>query len=246
MKSLEKSVVVFILTSLVFLINPGNYLARDYSTAIKAKIQSALNRNYNIEKFDVSVNDNGKVKILGDVSSLYDKLNIFKIVKNVDGVNEIEDLVNVNTALLPDEMISVNVKNELLDNSSILEPDRITVNVDRGLVILSGRVSLYEEKVIAETVTAWMDGVQGIDNEIEVLPPSQARSDNNLKEILSEIVVNKYPQIKDFIVLTVKNGSVIIDGAVWNSWEKENLQKDFLKVDGVRSVTENIQMSALE
>jgi osmotically-inducible protein OsmY len=210
-----------------------------------ANVESALNRSYP-DIFHVGVDENGIVTIRGEVNTLYDRLNVFDIVSGVKGVKEIKDLLVINTPLLPDDIIKVNIENALKNNSIIIEPDKITVKVSSGLVFLNGSVSYYKEKLMAETITSWQDGVIAIENRITVLPPKAARSDENIKSILNEILINKFPLIKDKVNVKVDNGIVTLDGEVMSLWEKSNLKKEFLQVLGVKSITENLKVNYTE
>jgi osmotically-inducible protein OsmY len=152
----------------------------------------------------------------------------------------------VNTPLVPDDIIRDNIRRALRDNSVILEPDKISVGVDQGLVILKGSVSYSNEKLMAETVSSWQDGVHGIDNEITVLLPRQVKTDENLKSILNEIVKNKFPLVKDRVSVNVKNGEVTLTGEVESPWEKISMKKEFMRVVGVKDVVENLTVHPID
>lgn len=180
-----------------------------------------------------------------DFDALYDTLDIYQIVSKINGVTKIKDLVYVNTPLVPDEMINVNIRRAIKDNSIILEPDKITVTVTEGLVIIRGAVSNYKEKFMATTVSSWQDGVKGVKNEINVLSSQEARSDENVKSILSEIMQNHFPLIDGKISLKVVNGNVTLEGEVHTLWGKEHLKEEFLQVSGVKSVVESFEVKPL-
>jgi osmotically-inducible protein OsmY len=215
------------------------------SANLVSKVESALNRYY-MDPFNIKADENGKVTIKGDVNTLYDKLNIFDIVAAVKGVKEIADEVIVDTPLMPDSIIADDIEDAIQNNSIILEPDKINVKVDEGVVFLDGTVSYYKEKLAAETIASQQDGVKGIENDINVLPPKQERSDENIKSILNEILINKFPMVKNNVNITVNNGDVVLSGEVQSLWEKSNLQKEFLQVLGVKSVTENLKINYSE
>jgi osmotically-inducible protein OsmY len=227
------SICFFLLISGAAIAQPSN---------LESKVRAALDRYY-MDPFIVKADENGKVTIKGDVNTLYDKLNIYDIVSTVMGVKEISDQVIVNTTSLPDSMIADQIENALQYNSIILEPDKINVKVDEGVVFLEGSVSYYKEKLAVETIASQQDGVKGIQNDINVLLPQQERSDANIKSILNEILNNKFPMIKDNVTINVNNGNVVLNGEVRTLWEKSNLQKEFLLVLGVKSVTENLKVN---
>jgi len=149
--------------------------------------------------------------------------------------------VYVNTPIVPDDMIKTNIRRTIQDNSVILEPDKITVNVNDGMIFLRGTVSNYTEKIMATTISSWQDGVKGVENEINVLPSQEAKSDENIKSILNEIIQNHFPFIDNFSI-TVINGNVTLEGNAQTLWEKNHLKEEFLQVLGVKSVVENLEV----
>ena len=220
----------------------GNVLANNFSDKLKSKIENALS-SYYPDEFEINTTTSGKVIIQGTVNTLYDKLNIYDLISRVKGVTGIDDFLNIDTPAVPDNVIKANVEEAIKDNSVILEPDKIKVNVSEGLVLLKGTVSYHREKIMAETLASWEDGVMGIDNEIDVLSPKVERSDENIKNVLNDIVENHFPLMMGKVVIKVKHGNVTVDGEANSLWEKDNLPKEFLKVLGVKSVVENLKIN---
>jgi osmotically-inducible protein OsmY len=208
------------------------------------KVESAIG-NYYLETFNVKADVSGKIVISGDVNSLFDRIRIYEIVTSVPGVIFIENKLNVNTEMVPDKIILENIRNELSRSSSILEPDRIKVNVTNGFVFLTGDVSYYREKIMAETVASWQQGVKGIENEINVLPPQKAVSDDNLKIVLQEILKNHFG-IDKTVTFMVQNGIVTINGKTSTLWDKAQIEKEFSHVLGVKKVTNNLKVISVE
>jgi osmotically-inducible protein OsmY len=126
--------------------------------------------------------------------------------------------------------------------SSIDEPDRIKIKVDNGLVFLSGDVSYYREKQMAETVASWQQGVKGIVNEIKVLSPAKAVSDSNLKIVIDEIIKNRFA-LDTGINFTVNNGVVTLNGTANSMWDKTELAKEISHLLGVKSVVNNLNVN---
>lgn len=210
--------------------NGRNNLAEN----VRSKIQVYYDQN-----FQVTDNAEGKVTINGQVKTLYDKLRIFEIASAVPGVREIEDNLYVDTPIVPDDIIQTNVAEELKYNGSILEPDRIKVHVDNGIVFLNGTVSFFREKLEAETVASWQKGVKGIDNELTVLPPQKVVSDSNLTNILQELLKNKFSLNKE-VSFTVNDGTVTLNGKAASLWDKNEIQKEFSRILGVKKVVNNL------
>jgi osmotically-inducible protein OsmY len=234
---------IFIFAFLLLLI-PFLLFAQTSSEKLVKKVEDAVS-NYYIQNFNISADNNGRIKIEGHVNSLYDKLRIFEIVSQVPGVKYIEDDIVVDNSTLPDDVIQQNIIGELKLVSSIDEPDRIKVKVDNGVVFLSGDVSYYREKEMAETVASWQQGVKGIVNEITVLPQNKAVSDNNLRTVIDEIIKNRFA-LDTGVSFTVNNGIVTLDGTANSMWDKDQLDKEISHLIGVKSVVNNLKIKGTE
>ena len=225
------------LFSLLFL---GLSFAGTSNENLADKIENVINNHYN-ENFNVTVDNSHFVTITGQVNTYYDKLDLFQIVSKIKGVRDIADNVTVNTPILPDKIIQANIVNELDMVSSILEPNRITVSVDNGEVILGGTVSFYREKLMAETVASWEKGVKGISNNIKVLPSAKAVSDANLKLILHDILHDQFPVEKN-VSFTINNGVVDLNGTVDILYAKRRIKDELSSIIGVKKVINNLQV----
>jgi osmotically-inducible protein OsmY len=230
-----------IIATWLFIGMVANAIARGDKKHLESRVLAALSP-YSMYDLSVSADTNGTVTIEGTVGALYDRLDIYQIVSKVNGVTGIKDLLDVQTLILPDDIINANVVRTIKDNSVILEPDKIAVTVDEGVVFLDGTVSYYREKLMATTIASMQDGVKGVENRINVLPSREAKSDDNIKSVLEEIVENHFPLVKGDVTIKVANGDVTLDGEVLSLWEKNHLKEEFLKVAGVKSVVENLEV----
>ncbi len=128
--------------------------------------------------------------------------------------------------------------------SSILDPDRIEAEVNKGVVILKGKVSFYREKIMAQTVASWQEGVKGLINEIKVLPPKKAKSDENLRDILQAILDAQFSLEKN-VYFEIEDGVVTLNGATKDLWFKERIEEEFANVIGVKKVINNLKVEPL-
>ena len=208
---------------------------------LQDKVIAELARYYE-EPFDVEVTDDGVVTIRGSVHTYYDKLRVFDIVSKIRGVKKIRNLLVIDTEPVPDKTIEAKIRQELHLAHSILEPDRIKVKVTNGVVFLSGEVSFYREKLEAQTLASWQEGVKGVVNEIKVLPPHKAVSDENLRFILREVLKNQFPTVEKEVHFTVKNGVVTLTGRVRTIWQRSRIEEEFSRIRGVRKVINNLKI----
>ncbi len=225
--------LVLLCTQMSFALNSGNNLTE--------KVRSAIETRYGQTDINVDVPYKGQVVLEGSVNSLYDKDRIFTIVSRVSGVMEITNDLVVKTKMLPDAIIKQNVKLEIARMGAIVEPDKIKVAVDNGLVELSGSVSYYREKILAETAASMQKGVKSIANEIKVKPIQKALTDKNLEKVLQSVRKDEFGLSND-VHINVKNGIATITGTVSDLWTKRNMQKEFSDIIGVLGVVNKLKV----
>ncbi len=224
---------------LMLIIGTSQIFASSSNSRLANKVQAAISRYYD-NNFNIDATNNGTITIKGTVNSLYDKYRIFDIIDRITGVKDIKDFLSINTPLIPDNMIKNHLREELNLNSSILEPNRIKVYVDNGEIELRGTVSYYREKLMAESIASWQNGAKGIINNIKVLPPKVAVSDQNLNIILEDILKDHFPR-ETKVSFTVNNGVVNITGYSHTLWAKKQIESDFRRIKGVKDVVNRIK-----
>lgn len=216
-------------------------LAQD-AAKLKSRVIAELGRYYDTP-LKITVKDPEIVTITGTVQSYWDKLNVFAIVSRVPGVREISNQLEVNTDMVADDVIKANIVNALQLNNVILEPEKIQVIVDRGLVILRGTVSFRREAEGAEDIAAWQSGVKSVANQITVLPPKQAISDENLLTISRETIERFFPFEKNTVQVKVNQGQVTLNGTVTSLWARQQIEREIRRIQGVREVDNKIEVA---
>ena len=215
----------------------------DSNRALENEVQTAIS-NINNGNFQITADSKGHVDIQGTVNKLYDKYLIFQNVSDISGVKTISLFINVDTPFIPDNIVLNNVRQAMTYVSGIVEPDRISINVDHGQVFLNGIVSFDREKLLMQTLTSSQEGVRAIVNNLQVLPSQKARSDENLTIVLDQIMKYKFPMEKkaDFLV---KDGHVTLNGTVTTLWSKNNLAEKFSDVTGIENVQNNLKVKPI-
>lgn len=237
-----KAITIIFVLAVMMIISNNKIVYAQSNTQLKDKVINAIGRYYNdLNHIHINASNKGDIQVSGSTSTLYNKYNIFDIVSKVHGVKTIQDMLDVKTAIVPDDEIQSNIIEELHLVKSILEPDRIKVHVDNGMVFLSGDVSYYREKKMAETVASWQNGAKGIQNNITVLPPKEAKSDQNIKTVLGEILNKDFP-LDNNLNINVNSGVVNISGKVVRLWDVKHIKDDFSNVLGVKKVVENLKV----
>jgi hyperosmotically inducible protein len=124
--------------------------------------------------------------------------------------------------------------------------DNFTFRVDGATVTLMGKVSRPTLKSDAENVVKKIEGVEKVNNQIEVLPLSP--NDDRLRlalyrsiyghSVLQTLAVRAVPPIH----IIVENGNVTLEGVVAGEMEKNIADVQANSVSGVFSVTNNLRV----
>lgn len=124
--------------------------------------------------------------------------------------------------------------------------DYIAFKVDGSTVSLLGQVVRPTLKSDAENVVKHIEGVEKVDNQIEVLPPSPM--DDRLRLELFRAIY-QYPALQKYelgvqkpIRIIVKNGRVTLEGVVDSESDKNLAGLRANGVSGIFSVTNNLQV----
>ena len=124
--------------------------------------------------------------------------------------------------------------------------DDLAYKVDGYNVTLVGQVTRPTLKSDAENVVKRIEGVEHVDNQIEVLPPSPM--DESLRRQLYRAIYG-YPALQKYglgvqqpIRIIVRNGKVALEGVVDTEGDKNIANIQANGVPGVLSVTNNLQV----
>jgi len=126
--------------------------------------------------------------------------------------------------------------------------DHFAFSVDGETVTLMGKVSRPTLKSDAENVVKKIEGVEKVNNQIEVLPLSP--NDDRLRlalyqsiyghSVLQTLSVRAVPPIH----IIVENGNVTLEGVVLNDMQKQIAGAQANSVSGVFSVTNNLSVES--
>ncbi len=142
--------------------------------------------------------------------------------------------------------ITKEVRHELLMLPYLNVFDNLAYKVDGYNVTLMGQVTRPTLKSDAENVVKRIEGVEHVDNQIEVLPLSP--NDVRIRRALYRAIYG-YPALQKYamgvqqpIRIIVKNGNATLEGVVDNETDKNIANVRARSVSGVFSVTNNLQV----
>ena len=145
-----------------------------------------------------------------------------------------------------EDRIKREVRHELLMLPYFGVFDNIAYKVEGGTVTLLGQVVRPVLKSDAENSVKRIEGVEKVDNQIEVLPPSSMDDGIRIAEFRA---IYQYPALQKYelgvqkpIRIIVKNGRVTLEGVVDNEADKNLAGIRANGVSGVFSVTNNLQV----
>jgi osmotically-inducible protein OsmY len=144
------------------------------------------------------------------------------------------------------ERISREVFHELVMLPQLTIFDNLQYKVDAGKVTLTGQVVNPVLKDSAEKVVKKIEGVESVNNQIEVLPPST--NDDRIRRQVARALFNDerlFPYSMGSVPpihIIVKNGHVALEGVVNSQADKDTATLRANGVPGVFSVENHLQV----
>jgi osmotically-inducible protein OsmY len=139
-----------------------------------------------------------------------------------------------------DSEIQQDVLRELSWDPRVDETE-VGVEVDGGVVTLSGTVSSWAKRVAAQDAAHRVVGVLDVANDIQVkVPGDEVRTDTEIAQAVRQALEWDALVPHERIQSTVSNGCVTLEGNV-DSWtEREDAERAVQNLVGVQSVTDKM------
>jgi osmotically-inducible protein OsmY len=192
----------------------------------------------------VDVKD-GVVRLSGYVDSYSKKWAADLAAARVFGVKAVEsEEIQVrlpNSLKRPDENIARAASNALEWDVSVPH-DRVKVQVQNGLVTLSGEVDWWYQKNAAETAVRHLMGVVSVSNGITIKPESELL-DADIKDKIESAFQRNAVLDARRITIETRGSKVILRGSVHSRLEKEQVQWAVWAAPGVSEVESHITIN---
>lgn len=121
----------------------------------------------------------------------------------------------------------------------------IGVAAENGVVILSGHVADYVQKIAAERAAWRVKGVKGIAQEIEVRFPGDKKwNDDEIAQRAVNILAWNTLVPKDCVRVKVSEGWITLSGSVSWNYQRQAAEREVRKLNGVTGVTNSIMLAS--
>ena len=215
---------------------------------IKALVSAQLQKKDTFRSVSTDVED-GIVTMTGEVPLYIDKMNAEKRVRKVKSVDGVRNHINVGGTAVSDRDVQENLASKLrYDRVGYgIVFNNLAVNVNGGVVIVSGNVRDYPDRDSALAIIATTAGVKDVVDEIGVAPASIFDDSLRIRlarAIYGNSVLQKYaldPQAP--IRIVVENGNVELAGIVLNDLDRQMAYTQANSVPGVFSVTNHLAVA---
>jgi len=237
-----KTVVLSLLTFALV----GISVAQERDQALEDAVRAALESEKLDEEVAEVVAIDGNVTLRGKPSNAYVKMKAIEVALGVEGVEGVEDELEVAQAESPQELAQALV-NRVLTYPNLTVFDDVNFQIEGpGIVVMTGWVTEPFKKDDLGKRVASVTGVTELNNVIEVLPVGG--SDDRLRRALFDNIYGHqmfiqyrnraHPPIR----LIVNRGRVILSGAVRNRIEQRQAETIARSTFGVIAVDNRLQV----
>jgi osmotically-inducible protein OsmY len=188
---------------------------------------------------------NGDVALNGSVDRLYDKLNLERKIARIKGVDGVHDHIQV-SGNVSDEQLKKTLADKLrYDRAGYgLVWNTLNLDVQNGVVTLSGLVREPVDKDSAMAIVENTPGVKAINDELDVAPASPF--DDDIRARVAQAIYG-YGPLQRYaldpqrpIRIAVANGHVALYGVVDNKMDSQLAETRANQVPNVFSVENHL------
>jgi hyperosmotically inducible periplasmic protein len=221
-----------------------------FAESTDRQIEVAANGSYN---YRTVLNDsvkarssNGVVTLTGTVQDRDQKALAEDTVRNLPGVISVNDKIEVQSepAEHSDGWIAMKIRGELLVHANV-SATSTKVDVNNGVVLLTGTVDNAAQKDLTEAYAKDVNGVTSVTNDLVIKEPSSSDTGSRMDEKMDDASITS--QVKYALLthrstsaiktkVTTRDGVVMVSGDADSDAEKDLVSKLAGSIRGVRSV----------
>ncbi|MGQ9676385.1 MAG: BON domain-containing protein [Chloroflexota bacterium] len=184
----------------------------------------------------------GVVVLSGTVARLADKRRVENLVRQVDGVEDANNLLTVAPDVeVDDAQLEISVARALMQDRA-LEGNQVQMTVCDGVVTLRGSVLSLALKRYAGVLAWWVPGVRDVVNQLDLRWPEED-NDSEITEAVKAALDKDYLVDSTAISVHTHAGTVTLRGAVFGEEQRDAAENDAWFVLGVREVNNELQVS---
>lgn len=140
---------------------------------------------------------------------------------------------------LPDSTV-ISVVRHKLSQDGLLKGNTISVQISNQTITLAGTVSTLDQKIQAGKDANEAEKSYQVVNHLQIT--STNMSDSEIKtQIQNRIERYVFYSVYDWVTVAVDNGTVTLDGWVYQPWDRLQFVKQIRKVPGVTAIRDSIQ-----
>jgi len=225
------------------ILQPGSVFAeqekdRISDDAITRAVESTLMLDEGVPSHLIDIRtEEGIVTIIGVMPHYRAKDRAVKLVETVKGVRSVIDGLTVIVTKRPDKEILEKVSQALQDDPATDSYD-IDLSVEHGTVTLTGTVPSWAARALSEWVASGVYGVRDIKDQLLIERKEERVESVLLEEIQKRLKADVWVN-DDTVLVTVKEGVVILDGVVGSVAERRRVLRD-VQVMGVKEVDDRL------
>lgn len=230
-------IITFTMTCIVCALMPDKALAINRSVKdndIKSAVEYELSLDRVVDSHQIDVGAvEGVVMLYGSVNNLLAKERAVEIAKSIEGARSVIDDITLETSQRPDDDLRWDVVQALLQDPGT-DSYEIDVNVDYGVVTLTGKVDSWKEKQLSTAVVKGVSGVRSVRNDLDFTLKSHRPDPEIAGEVESLLAYDIWVDART-ITVEADDGLVKLRGTVGGEDEKATAYSDAW-VSGVSSV----------
>jgi len=210
---------------------------------LKTSVEQRLSQR-RVRGIKVAAHD-GSVTLAGPVASVGAKQDLVAEVLKVDGVREIVSELTIGRAE-NDRALAERVADQVRRSSYFTVFDDVEINVDNGVVTLTGYVTQPIKSEDLARRVSHVDGAQDFVNRLEVLPASIG--DDRLRNIIANAIYrdpsfsNYASQAVPPVHIIVRNSSVLLTGVVNSEVERRQAENIVRGISGIIGVQNTLRV----